>query len=77
MQVVDRDSPGIRDKRNAIIIFLDLFKCFDAINRYILFRMLSRYGVRGLALGFVKAYYEGRCQFVSVGEHKSRVLIKN
>ena len=57
-------STAIDQKEIAVGIFLDLSKAFDTVNHSILFDKLKYYGIRGLALDWVKSYFSNRVQFV-------------
>ena len=51
--------------------FIDLSNVFDAVNNNILFDKLQHYGIRGLALDWVKSYFHQRSQFVEYNGHRS------
>ncbi len=45
-------------------VLIDIKKCFDSIDRNILFSKLSHYGIRGQVLELIKSYFHGRKQYV-------------
>ena len=49
---------------SCMAIFLDIRKCFDMIDREILFSKLENSGIRGVALSWFKSYYANRKQRV-------------
>ena len=57
---------------HAIGVFLDLSNAFDTVNHVILFDKLEHYGIRGLALEWVKNYFfSERKQFVEFNNVRS------
>ena len=64
-------SSAIDRKEHTVGIFLDLSKAFDTVNFNILFEKLEHYGIRGIALNWIKDYFSRRSQFVQFNEHCS------
>ena len=50
IEVVDKITEALDQRKITIGVFLDLFKAFDTIKHDILFEKLVHYGIRGLAL---------------------------
>ena len=64
ISLCDRISAAIDRKEYSVGIFLDLSKAFDTVNHAILFKKLHVYGIRGLALDWIKSYLSNRYQYV-------------
>ena len=64
---------NICDKKYSLVVFLDLRKAFDVVNKDILMLKLSRLGFRGLAYDFIKSYISDWKQFVTISGRKSDV----
>ena len=71
IDLYDKISAAIDRKEIAVGIFLDLSKAFDTVNHNILFDKLEHYGIRGLALDWVKSYFSNRLQYVQFNDHYS------
>lgn len=71
VDLYDKISEAIDKKEFAVGIFLDLSKAFDTVDHSILFAKLEWYGVRGIALNWIKNYFSDRKQFVQVDDSSS------
>lgn len=65
---------NLEKKFTTIGVFLDFSKAFDCINHGILLDKLSSYGFRGVSFSLLRSYFENRCQYVSISEHRSSFL---
>uniref|UniRef100_A0A3P9L4Z8 Reverse transcriptase domain-containing protein n=1 Tax=Oryzias latipes TaxID=8090 RepID=A0A3P9L4Z8_ORYLA len=71
IDAVEEITNALDKKKYAAGIFIDLKKAFDTLNHDILLDKLEVYGIRGLALTWVKSYLTGRKQFVKIDEYTS------
>ena len=71
VDLYDKISRALDRKEFVAGVFIDLSKAFDTVNHNILFDKLQHYGIRGLALDWVKSYFFQRSQFVEYNGHRS------
>jgi hypothetical protein len=69
--LINNISTSIDRKEITAGVFLDLSKAFDTLNHEILFAKLEHYGIRGIALQWIKSYFSDRKQFVQFNETSS------
>ena len=73
--LVNKIATGIDQNKISIGVFLDLSKAFDTLNHGILFSKLENYGIRGVALNWIKSYFHNRKQFLQYNNVTSSQLI--
>ena len=66
---MDKLLPTLKEKKYAMCVFYHS-ACFDTLYRSILSDKLERYGIRGVSLDFIKAYFANRSQYVCYGAGK-------
>ena len=66
LKLIDNISEEIDNKNFFIGVFIDLSKAFDTINHDILIKKWNSYGIRGIALEWLKNYLTNRLQYVSI-----------
>ena len=57
----------------SIGVYLEFSKAFDTLDHDILFFKLNHYGIRGIALDWIKSYMLNRKQFVSYNDNSSDI----
>jgi hypothetical protein len=73
--LVNKIATEIDQNKISIGVFLDLSKAFDTLNHGILFSKLENYGIRGVALNWIKSYFHNRKQFIQYNNVTSSQLI--
>ena len=51
---------NLENKKYTVAVFLDLSKAFDTLEPSVIFKKLSKYGIRGTCLDWFKSYLRGR-----------------
>ena len=64
VHLTNKIASAIDRKELTAGVFLDLSKAFDTLDHEILFSKLEHYGIRGMALQWIKSYLSNRKQFV-------------
>ena len=75
IQLVNKIATCIDQNKVTAGVFLDLSKAFDTIDHQILFYKLERYGIRGVALQWIKSYFQNGKQFVQYNNVSSSANI--
>ena len=64
LEMIDKITTSIDNKRYCIGIFIDLKKAFDTLNHEILVEKLKSYGIRGVDSHWICSYLKQRKQYV-------------
>ena len=68
IDLINRISSAIDQRETTVGVFLDLSKAFDTLDHQILFTKLEHYGIRDVALQWIKSYFSCRQQFVQINQ---------
>ena len=71
IELHDKITSAIDNKKFTIGVFLDLSKAFDTVDHGILFSKLEHYVFRGRIYDWLKSYFNNRTQFVDYNGHRS------
>lgn len=69
--LIEKVSNALEKGEYVLGLFLDFSKAFDTVDHAILIDKLQHYGIRGIALKWIKSYINNRTQFVSYNGHYS------
>ena len=76
-QVLNYIVESLEKNEIGVCIFLDFAKAFDTVNHEILLDKLEHYGIRGIALSWIRNYLTNRMQCTEIGDIQSELeLIK-
>ena len=62
---------SLNKRQISLLLLIDFSKAFDMVDHSILLKKLEHYGIRGLALTWIKSYLNDRKQYVSVNGSES------
>ena len=68
IHLINRISSATDQRETTVSVFLDFSKAFDTLDHQILFTTLERYGIRDVALQWIKSYFSCRQQFVQISQ---------
>ena len=74
LELIDRISKDLDNKKIPLSIFLDLSKAFDTLDHKILLKKLEYYGVTGLALEWFRSYLTNRKQVLKYNDTYSSFI---
>ena len=67
LNLTEQIYKSLDENCSAVGVFIDFSKAFDTVNRNILLRKLSNYGINGLPLRLLSSYLSDRTQAVRIG----------
>ena len=70
-EFVEKVTSAMDKSQTTIGVFIDLKKAFDTVDHNILISKLQCYGVRGLALEWIRSYFSNRRQYVCYNNSNS------
>ena len=74
VELMSEITNSLNKRKHSIGVFIDLRKAFDTADHQLLCKKLEFYGIRGIALDWIKTYLSKRTQYVYFGEHESERL---
>ena len=73
LDMYEKISSAIDNNEYAVGIFIDLAKAFDTIDHSILISKMQHYGIRGVAISWIRSYLSNRKQYVLLNETSSYI----
>ena len=64
--ILNEITTRLNEDKLVLALLCDIKKCFDSVNREILYAKLHNAGIRGHSLKWIKSYFENRSQRVNV-----------
>ena len=72
-EFVEKETSAIDKQECTIGVFIDLKKAFDTVDLKILLRKLQCYGIRDLAVDWIKSYLANPSQYVCYDNSNSEL----
>lgn len=64
--IINLITKRLNENKHVLVVCLDIQKCFDSVDRNILFRKLHNAGIRGQMLTWIKSYFTDRKQRIFI-----------
>lgn len=64
--IINEITRRLNDNKHVLVVCLDIQKCFDSVDREILYRKLHNAGVRGHMLSWIRSYFTNRKQRIFI-----------
>ena len=74
LELVEELTSSMDNGNFTVGVFIDLSKAFDTIDHNLLLKKLENFGIRGIALNWLKSYLADRQQYVMLNSHSSDLL---
>ena len=74
VELLEKMTNSIDDKKITVGVFIDLKKAFDTIDHKLLLKKMEFYGIRGIVLKWVESYLANRKQYVCMNSSRSDLL---
>ena len=73
LTLINKSLPALAGKQYALCVFLDYSASLDTLSRSKIYDKIEGYGIRGVSLDFIMAYFANRSQFVYYYTVKSSI----
>jgi hypothetical protein len=77
LEICDKWLCDLEEKKNVIVVFLDLRRAFDTVNRVLLLKKMQAIGIGGNVLSWFDSYLSNRFQKVNFRGGNSKCMKVN